>query len=182
MGKNNTKEIRTAKKYSEALYDVGERQGKISDINTDLKFVAQTINSNEELENFFKNPVITLNDKKDVINQLFREKINETTINFLYILVDNGRIEILTIIADEFEKLIKEKTGITVVKAISAVEIKGYLKEKLENKIEQMIGKKVQIEYEIKPEIIAGLIVEIEGKTLDNSIRTRIKNIKKQLI
>ena len=68
------------------------------------------------------------------------------------------------------------------MKAVTAVEMKDYLKEKLKRKLEEKLSKQVEIEYSIDPEIVGGMIVEIDGKTIDNSVVTKLKNIKKQLI
>lgn len=60
--------------------------------------------------------------------------------------------------------------------------MKDYLKERLQNKLEEKLSKRVEIVYSIDPEIVGGMIVEVEGKTIDNSVVTKLKNIKKQLI
>ena len=60
--------------------------------------------------------------------------------------------------------------------------MKDFLKEKLKRKLEEKLSKQVEIEYSINPEIVGGMIVELDGKTIDNSVATKLKNIKKQLI
>ena len=85
-------------------------------------------------------------------------------------------------IKEEFEELKNKNTGVLTAKAITAVVMKEELKEKLKSKLEQKFSKEIKLEYEVNPEIIGGLIVDVDGKTIDSSVLTKIKNIKKQLI
>lgn len=149
---------------------------------SDINFAVETFKSSQELLDFLDNPVISQKDKKDVLKELFETKISPITLNFLYVLTDNSRFDIIEDIKRELWELERKDSGVVTVKATSAVIIKDYLREKLKTKLEFLLSKQVQIEYEVNPSIIAGLIVEIEGKTIDNSVRTKLKNIKKQLI
>lgn len=178
----NTQQIKTSKKYAEALFDIAQKYDKTEVVLSDLHTVTDTFDSSSELRNFFANPIIANKDKKDVIKELFEAKTEQITLNFLYLLTDNYKIALLPDILLKFNEIKLAKQEIVTVKAISAVTMKEFLKEKLKNKLENLLSKKVQIEYEIKEEIIAGLIVEIEGKTIDNSVLRKIKSIKKQLI
>lgn len=178
----NTQQIKTSKKYAEALFDIAQKYNKTDIVLSNLHTVADAFGSSRELCNFFANPIITNKDKKDVIKELFETRTEQITLNFLYLLTDNYKMDLLPDIALKFNEIKLDKQEIITVKAISAVIMKDFLKEKLKNKLESLLSKKVEIEYEVKAEIIAGLIVEIEGKTIDNSVLRKIKNIKKQLI
>lgn len=178
----NIQQIKASKKYAEALFDIAQRYDKAEAVFLDLKTVSDIFGSSSELHNFFENPIISQKDKKDVLKELFETKIEQITLNFLYLLTDNYKIDLLPDIVLKFNELKLKSQEIITVKAISAVIMKDFLKEKLKNKLESLLSKKVQIEYEVKKEIIAGLIVEIEGKTIDDSVLRKIKNIKKQLI
>ena len=101
--------------------------------------------------------------------------------NCLYLLADNSRFDIFEEIECELKELEKEKNNLVTVKAISAIEIKDYLKEKLINKLQTILSKRVEVEYSVNPSIIGGLILEVNGKTIDSSVETKLKNIKKQL-
>ena len=127
------------------------------------------------------NPIITADDKKDAIKQIFGNDYLDITMNFLYLLADNSRFDIFEEIECELKELEKEKNNLVTVKAISAIEIKDYLKEKLINKLQTILSKRVEVEYSVNPSIIGGLILEVNGKTIDSSVETKLKNIKKQL-
>lgn len=178
----NIQQIKTSKKYAEALFDIAQKHDKTESVLSDLQTVTETFDSSSELQNYFDNPIISQKDKKDVIKELFETKIEQITLNFLFLLTDNYKIELLPDILLKLNELKLKNMEIITVKAISAVTMKDFLKDKLKSKLETLLSKKVQIKYEVNKEIIAGLIVEIEGKTIDDSVLAKIKNIKKQLI
>ena len=64
---------------------------------------------------------------------------------------------------------------------ISAVELNEEQKNRIINKLQTKLSKIIQPEYEIKPDIIGGLIIEIDDRTIDCSLKTKFDNMKKQL-
>lgn len=182
MAEVNIKNSRTAKKYAEALFETSEAQGKTGRVLTEITDAKKVFDENSELKRFLINPIITADDKKDTIKQIFGNDYLDITMNFLYLLADNSRYDIFEEITEKLKEAEKEKHNIIVVKAISAIEIKEYLKEKLKEKLQTILSKRVEIEYSIEPSIIGGLILEVNGKTIDSSVETKLKNIKKQLI
>lgn len=182
MDKINVKLIRTARKYAEALYDIANNQGIAENVSADLNLIAETFEESKALRDFTENPVISQSDKKDAIRQLFENRVSQATMNFLYLLADNSRFDAVFSIKEEFEELKNKNTGVLTAKATTAVVMKDELKEKLKSKLEQKFSKEIKLEYEVTPEIIGGLIVDVDGKTIDSSVLTKIKNIKKQLI
>lgn len=182
MDKINSKLANTAKKYAEALFEVTENLNTTNSVIDDVNLISDTFCENSELRTFMSNPIIKLEDKKDVIKQIFEGKVSETAINLLYLLADNSRFDAISEIKNAYTELNNQKQNLMTVKAVTAVEMKDYLKEKLKRKLEEKLSKQVEIEYSIDPEIVGGMIVEIDGKTIDNSVVTKLKNIKKQLI
>lgn len=182
MDKVNVELIRTAKKYALSLFEVARENDGVEEFSSLLNFVSEEIEASKELKSFLTNQIVKAEDKKEALKELFSKRLPEKMMNFLYILADNNRFAIIGDIAREYDKIEKTEKNIISVKIISAVEIKSSLKKKLQDKIERQTSKQADIEYEIKPEIIAGLIMEYNGKTIDNSVLTKIKNIRKQLI
>lgn len=182
MDKINSKLANTAKKYAEALFEVTENLNTTNSVIDDVNLISDTFCENSELRTFMSNPIIKLEDKKDAIKQIFEGKVSETAINLLYLLADNSRSDAISEIKNAYIELNNQKQNLMTVKAVTAVEMKDYLKEKLKRKLEEKLSKQVEIEYSIDPEIVGGMIVEIDGKTIDNSVVTKLKNIKKQLI
>lgn len=173
---------KTSKKYAEALFDTALKHNLQEKVYEILCVLSETINSNEDLFKFLDSPIIKIEDKKDVIDKLF-DSDNEVIIkNFLYLLSDNSRIELFDEIVEDYKNRLNASKEIVSVKAVTAVDMKDYLREKLKNKLESQLQKNVVIDFETDSQIIGGLVLEVEGKTIDTSIQTKLNNIKKQLV
>lgn len=179
---SKVKITKTSKKYAEALFETAEKQNLRVQVFDGLLAVNDTIVSNNELMKFLTSPIINAVDKKDVINKIFENDTEQIVKNFLYLLCDNSRFELFKEIIEEYKNLFNRANETVSVKAVTAVSMKDYLKEKLKKKLEEKLQKKVIIDYEVNSEIIAGLVLEVDGTTIDSSIQTKLNNIKKQLV
>ena len=173
---------KTAKKYADALFETAQKQNLVEKVFADLSLIAETLGQSQDLFSFLDSMVVSSEDKKDVVQKVFGDNIENITKNFLYLLSDNSRYEILNEIIEEYKNIFNEANRITSVRAVTAVDMKDYLKEKLKQKLENKLQKQVVIDYEVDSSIIAGLVLEVDGKTIDTSVQTKLNNIKKQII
>lgn len=182
MANIDVKHIRVAKRYSEALIESAVNSNEVDKVLDELSFINQTLVSSPDLKEFLENPIITHQDKIDVINQIFANHISGSVTNLLMLLVENNRFDVFDLIVNEYSNKKDEINNIVKAKVISAIELNDDAKSKIVNKLEYKTSKKVIADYEINPAIIAGIIVEINDKTIDTSLKTKLNNIKKQLI
>ena len=172
-----------AKRYTKALLDIaGDDFGLVDLFYAELKDVVNIFKSSEELTKFLNSPAISVDEKKSALTELFKEKINSNLFNFLCILAEEGRIEILPTVLTTFEEAKDEKEHTARVTIISAVELYDDEKNRLNEKLERKFSKKIIANYEIKQEILAGLIVQYGNTVIDFSLATKFKNMKKTLI
>lgn len=182
MANIDVKQIKIARRYAEALIETSSASNKLQSVFENLKLIESVLNENAELKSFLENPVISHSDKKDVIVVIFNENVDDSVQNLLFLLIDNNRFNLFEGVVVAFSDKLNEINNILKVKIISAVEVSEELKNTLVQKLENKISKKVVPEYEINPEIIAGLIIEVNDKTIDTSLKTKLNNLRKQLI
>ncbi len=181
MKTGDIKNTKIAKKYSNALLETAKEENKYDTIYNDILFAAETVNTNKDLSDFLLNPIIKAEDKKDVIKKIFSFHTDKTTLNFLCLLVEKGRINALNEIVNQYTQSYNKINNTIKPLITSAVELSSSQKERLTEKLTNKLMKKVLPEYIINPDIIGGLIVEIGDKTIDFSIKNRFDDMKKQL-
>lgn len=177
----DVKNIKIAKKYANALIEATIDSDSLIKVNNDFIFIVETINTNTQLKDFLTNPLISIADKKEVLNKIFSIHIDKITNDFLMILADSNRLDIINEVLNQFEKEYNKINNIIKPFITSAVELDESQKEKIIQKFENKLGKKIVPEYKINEEIIGGLIIEIDDKTIDFSLKTKFENMKKQL-
>ena len=178
---SDVKNIKIAKKYANALLESAIESGCSDKVYNDLIFVVETVISNGQLADILKNPIVKDSDKKDIINKLFSIHIDKITLELLFVLADNRRLDILSEILNQFSNLYNKINNIVKPYIISAVELNEEQRNKIIKKLENKLSKKVIPQYCINEEIIGGLIIEIDDKTIDCSLKTKFDNMRKQL-
>ena len=175
------KNIKIAKKYSNALIEAATENNVLTKVYEDLIFVVETINTNSQLNDFLTSPLIKLQDKKDVISKIFSIHINKTTLDFLLVIADSNRLDAINEILNQFTIEFNKINNIARPYITSAVELDETQKEQLIQKLEIKLSKRVIPEYKIDENIIGGLLIELDDKTIDCSLKTKFDNMKKQL-
>ena len=178
---DNVKYIKLAKKYANALIDLSLEANKADKVYEDLVFANETIKANNELSSFLYNPVVISNDKKEVITKIFSVHVDKITLDFLLLMVEQGRLNIINDVVSQYIYAYNRKRNIIKPQIISAVELDENQKNRIISKLQTKFSKNIIPEYQINPDIIGGLVVEIEDKTIDCSIKAKFDNIKKQL-
>jgi len=172
-----------ARRYSLALADVVSGTSSSAAVKTELAVWGELLTSNEQLQTVFGNPSIPHLGKEKVLEGLLaKTKPSRTTANFLKVLLQNGRLGDLPQINDRFAAVLDERSGVVTAQITSARELPEAERNEFERNLESVTGKKVKIEFTIDRDIIGGVLVRIGSIVYDGSVRTKLENLKEQLV
>lgn len=170
-----------AKTYSKALFDFALEANKVESINEEFGFVVESFKMSDDFFELFKTPKISIDDRKEIVNDVFGEKISKEMLNFLFIVLDKRRTNDIIRIQGEFHKLIDIHMGIVPAIVKSAKELDELEKEDLINKLKELTGKKIRLKTLVDPDVIGGLYIKVGDKVIDGSIRNKLNLIKESL-
>ena len=177
---NNTldiKNLKVAKRYALAL--VESAIDDIDNVKKDMNLIQDSVFKNEELKTFFLHPVVSLKDKKETIEEAFKDKIGQTSFNFIETLLDENRFGIFNTILEVFIRESEKIKNMQRVEIISAVEVEDEEKEKLSQKLSEKLNKEVILNYNLDESLLGGFVVKIEDKVIDLSLKNKFENLKK---
>lgn len=177
----DNKLIPLAKRYSDAVIEVAKSKNELDSVYSDLQNVSEILSSMSEFNDFLVHPVIPASEKKELVKSAFEGKITQDTLNLLFILIEKNKIDLIGTIFHCFEESMDEAKNIVKVGVVSAVEIDEDLKIRLKERLENKLNKSVKFEFETDPEIIAGLVLKIQDKTIDGSFSSKLQSFKKIL-
>lgn len=172
-----------ARRYATALADVVIKTGETDSVRSELKTWENMIASNSQLVEAFNNPSIAPDNKEKVLESLIEKtRPTKTTANFLRILLRNSRITEIGEINERFDSVLEERSGIISAQITSARPISDSEKKDLESNLAKLTGKKVNPEFIVDESIIGGIITRIGSTVYDDSIKTKLEELKIQLI
>ena len=101
---------------------------------------------------------------------------------FLAFVLKNGRMELLSDIAECIEELTREYEGRVIANITSAVDLTGEQVERLRNKLSMLLGKTVEINVAVDRSLIGGMVIRVGDKIIDSSVMNTLNNVKESLI
>jgi len=170
-----------AKRYATALFNAALNADVAREIYEETIAFRQLLTDNSSLKSFLLSPQIPTTDKKHLITASFKGRATELFIRFLLLLIDKKRFPFVEEITEGYGYLYERHEGILEVRAITAVPLDDALKQKTIQKMEQETGKKIRLAEEVDPEIIGGMILVMEDKIIDGSIRFRMEKLVREL-
>lgn len=169
------------KVYAGALLEIAHEDNSAKELDEELNAVAAIAEENPELIKALGSPALTDGEKQGLINNIFKGRISETSLNFLCLLTQKGRIKYLPRIAAEFRKGYYADNNISEVTVTTAVPLKPDAREKLSAKLQKMYGGRIILKEKVDPSIMGGMIVSRGDSMLDGSVRTKLDNMHKQI-
>lgn len=169
-------------RYVAAFIGLAEKLDLLDKFDADLMLIKETFDKNEDLKSFMEHPLIQVNDKKEVIDSIFREHISVYTLNLFKLLIEKNRVLILPLLVEHYKGMLDKKRNITTAQVITAIEIDEEIKNRVKDKLQSLLNCTINIKSVIDTSIIAGMVVRIDDKIVDGSIKTKLDNMKKQLI
>jgi len=94
--------------------------------------------------------------------------------NFVRVLAQNGRLELLPEIREQFQALKNEREGVLEAEVHSAFELTDAQVADLAARLERKTGRKVRTKVHLNKELIAGVRIVLGDKVIDGSARAQL--------
>lgn len=167
-----------SKEYASALFMLACEKEKQSEYKEALITLKEAFLKEPEYLLFLASPSIPLSERQDAMKNAFSGRVPEDVLSYLLLMCKKGRMDCFLDSVDEFCVLFDASEKQINAKVTSAVELSNEEKEKLLEKLQKMSKTNVNIEYVLDPAILGGVIVEMDGKVLDGSLKSRLRDIK----
>ena len=172
---------RIARTYAEALYRAAGQQAdalyeELDSLLTDL------LPADQQGWEFFANPTVGRHHKQAVIEKLFKDRASPLFYNFLQVLNEHERLDLLPAIRAELRKLIDERDHVLRVPVRTAVPLADDQRQRLEHGLREQFQMNPVLEPAVDPELLGGLVVRIGDWVYDTSVRTKLDKIRNDIL
>lgn len=171
-----------ARRYAGALFQAAKDSGAVDGIESDLGMVTYSLEQVPQLQDVMTHPLIPAARKKQIVSSIFKGKVQDITLDFLFLLVDKQREEIIGDVETEYVNLANEFHNIQTVQVTSAVPLTDDEKAQLRDKLGQFTGKTVELQLAESPDLIGGVIVQIGDTIIDGSVRGNLTALREKLL
>ena len=174
-----------SKTYGEALYEVAMESGgdKAGELLEEVRGIMEILSANPQFDELMKHPGIPKQEKLRAVEEAFRGHASDELVNFLEVVISKERYGELPAVFAYFEDRVKEQKGIGEAYVTTAVELTAAQRSAVEARLLATSGyRRMEMHYKVDPSIIGGMIVRINDRVVDSSIRTKLDGLTKQLL
>jgi F-type H+-transporting ATPase subunit delta len=166
-------------RYAAAFFDFTAENGLTEKAFQDMQLLGKISAENHEFVRMLQNPVIHADKKSNIIRRIFGNETANATLNFMLLMIRKRREKYLPSIAEAFTDLYKAQNGIKPAKVVSAVELDTKTRTGILEMLAKLTDKKIELTEKINPALLGGFVVNIDNYQIDQSIASKIKELKK---
>jgi F-type H+-transporting ATPase subunit delta len=168
--------------YAGALFEAARERDELEEVFSDLDEFITALRESEELRLFYYGGQIPELQKRRALDGL-TEGMRISTTNFLKVLVDNGREEILEEALARYEELVKEHLGRIEVEVTTAIELSDEQLDRLKDRLGSVLeGREIILEANVAPDLLGGAVFRFGGRLMDGSIRGRLESLREGML
>jgi ATP synthase F1 delta subunit len=168
--------------YGIGLYEAVADTGIERQVCASLGELACLFKESPELFDLLRVPTIAAEERKNIATDVFKGRIPDELLNFIYVLIDKRRVDSFFGIARVYEKLVDEREGFTGGRLVTTTKITDKQLARLEEETGKLLHKNVRLKDETDPSLLGGCRIYIDGKLIDASLKTKLIKLKEKLL
>jgi len=179
-----------ARRYARALADIifaaqlppAKQRAEVQQIKQQLTDFSALLRLHAALRNVLASPAASREEKRALLERL-RKLLgwSELTRNFLGVLLDHRRLDLLEAVLGAFDREVYARLGIVPVDITTAFTLNAPQKKLLEERLAALAGAQVELRYREDAEILAGGVARMGSTIYDGSLRARLRRLQQQL-
>ncbi len=168
-------EARTiARPYAEAVFKLAKTNNTLP-VWSDMLQLTASIANDERIRALIGDPKITSKRMSELLLSICGDKLNNEGRNFVLLLVENNRVEMLPQVSELFEQLKAQHEGVLEANITSAFDMSEAQLKDLVKSLETKFKRKIEAKVSVNSKLIGGVKVEIGDEVLDASVRGKLE-------
>lgn len=166
-------------RYASALFELASEEKSAEKVGQQLAQFGAAIDASEELQHIVASPVFKAEDQMAAITGIAaRLGITGVALNFLKLAAANRRLSALPGMIKAYATLLATSKGELAGEAISAEPLTDAQLKDLKAALKGALGQDVALSTRVDASILGGLIVKVGSRMMDNSLKTKLQNLK----
>lgn len=171
-----------ARRYARALLEVAIQQGRAETVARDISTVAATLAGHDGLRTTLTSPTVPVSSKRRIVSALWSRSVDPLIARLLELLTSADRLAEFSAVAAAFDDAWKAHRGIVPVEVVSATALAKPQTEALAEAVRRVTGKNVALHLSVDPHLLGGLLLRMDGKVYDGTVRSRMRALRSRLV
>jgi F-type H+-transporting ATPase subunit delta len=167
-----------AGRYAVALFEFAEEEKSLDLVAEELGGLASLLNESEDLQQITTSPIISSANQSTAMAALVKMAgFSKTVENFIGVVIKNRRLDQLSSIINEFNRMLSRHRGEVNASVVTAYKLDKKQLDALGKKLKSMVGSDVNVETEVDETILGGMVVRLGSRMIDSSLKTKLANL-----
>jgi len=173
---------RIAKRYARALFELAEEEGKVDQIGSDIKALADFFAANDDIRTGLTAPVTSPEVKAKALDAILEAAgVEKMVTNFLKVLLEARKFAVLPLVAEEYSRMADEATGRVRGEAIAPIALSDEALKKLSAALSKALDKEVVLVASEDKSLLGGVVARVGNLYFDASAKTQLERMKDSL-
>ncbi len=175
------KDIVLARRYAGALFEIAKERNILDTVQNEIISFGQNLESHSGFRLFLYSQGLSQKEKIAKVEERLQDSVSSVFYNFLLVLLRKKREAVFPTIAKEFQRLVDQENKRIWATTTSAVALDEQSLAQIKSLLDQAFKSDVRINNRIDESILGGIIVSVDGKLLDGSLKSQLDKLQSQL-
>ena len=166
-----------AREYGSGLYAQTEEEKISASVLEEMQMLCECFRSQPEFLRLLSNMSLSKAERVGILDKALRGQVHPYLLNFLKILCERGSLGEFKGCEDAFRTLYHQDYGIIEAYVTTGAPMNDDQRKRMTEKLSAMSGKQVTLIEKVDPQVIGGVLLEMNGKRYDNTVRHRLNAI-----
>jgi F-type H+-transporting ATPase subunit delta len=174
--------LKIASPYARALFDFSVEKNIMHQITADFQNLDIFLEETPELLEYLTNPIVKKEVKSGILTKTLKSQLNTETFNFLMVLLERNRINLLTTVIDSYLELIYQTASIKMIEVSTASAFTNLQKDTLIQKLKELTdAREIRLVINVDSSLIGGFLIKTESKVIDFTVKNQLQQLAKHL-
>lgn len=166
--------------YAQAAIELAGEQAV--ELGNEIADLAQLVDRDPTLKAFLVNPSIRPEERWQALQRTFQGRSSALFVNVLGVLCEKNRLGLIHEIATAYRQLLDAKLNRVRVEVTVAQQLDEQQLADVKDRVSASLGKTAIVEQKIDDSIIGGLVLKVQGKVMDASVKAQLDAMRRQLL
>jgi F-type H+-transporting ATPase subunit delta len=168
-----------AGRYANALFDLATEEKSVAETGVTLASFLAMIEESDDLRRLMSSPVFRTEDQMAAIDAIAaKTKMSGMALNFIKLMGQNRRLAAVPGAIAGYQALVAQSRGEVTAEVTSAEKLSAKQLADLKTALKASMGSDVVLSTKIDASLLGGLIVKVGSRMMDNSLKTKLQNLK----
>lgn len=172
---------RAAARYVKSLLQLAVEKNVLDAVHQDMLLFSKVVSENKSFELLLGSPIIRHDKKRDILEAVFKNKVNPLTMSILDILTRKNREPLLPAIARQFHAAYNEYKQISKATVTTAAPLNDALRSEVLQLVRQLSKKdSVELTETIDKSLVGGFVLDVGDRQIDASLKSKLKSLQRK--